>query len=143
MVDPDIVLEKVSNVRHHIRRIEDATDLDPARLEDQDVQDIYVLNLQRAVQSAIDLAAHVVADDNLGIPSSLKETFSLLEDQGVLDHVLAGEMMAMVGFRNIAVHEYQELELRILQSFLTDHLDDLHAFCRAILTYAGLEDRLS
>ncbi len=81
---------------------------EPVRLVDQDVQVIHVLNLQRAVQSAIDLAAHVVADERPGGPSSLEETISLRADQRILRHVLAGDMMAMVGFRDIAVHGYRE-----------------------------------
>jgi len=139
MVDPDVVLEKVASIRQCLRRIGQVTGLNSERLENEDVRDIYVLNLQRAVQSAIDLAGHVVSDEGLGLPSSLKETFSLLQGHGIVQEDLAKRMMAMVGFRNIAVHEYRALDLGILKSILTDHLDELEAFCQAILSHCQLD----
>ena len=33
-------------------------------------------------------------------------------------------MKVMVGFRNIAVHDYQEMNLVILQKIVEDHLKD-------------------
>ena len=56
MPDRDVVLAKVTAIQKCLRRINDVTGLDPDRLDDLDIQDIFVLNLQRAVQSAIDLA---------------------------------------------------------------------------------------
>lgn len=103
MVDPDLLLQKMASRRQCVQRVEEVTGVDPKRLEDEDIRDIHVPNLQPAVQSAIDLASHVVADEGLGLPSSLKETFPLLQGHGILEEDLAKSTMAMVGFRNIAV----------------------------------------
>jgi len=67
MPDRDVVLAKVSAIQKCLRRIKDITGLNPDRLDDIDVQDIFVLNLQRSIQSAIDLATHIIASEGLGI----------------------------------------------------------------------------
>lgn len=138
MADPDIIYAKVSNIQNCLRRIEQVTSLDPAALDEFDTQDIFVLNLQRAVQAAIDLAAHVVASETLGLPDSLRASFTLLEHADILEPRLAAKMEAMVGFRNIAVHNYQKLNIDILRSILQNNLGDLEDFYLAILDYYNL-----
>ena len=44
-------------------------------------------------------------------------------------------MQAMVGFRNIAVHDYQEINLLILQKIIENHLVDFMQFTKTILIY--------
>ena len=138
MADPDIIYAKVGNIQNCLRRIRQVTNLDPATLDGFDTQDIFVLNLQRAVQAAIDLAAHVVASKELGLPDSLRANFTLLEHAGILEPRLAAKMEAMVGFRNIAVYNYQKLDIDILRSILQNNLGDLEDFYRAILDYYNL-----
>jgi uncharacterized protein YutE (UPF0331/DUF86 family) len=84
-------------------------------LNDPDIQDIFLLNLQRAVQATIDLAAHLVADEKIGLPANLKEHFTLLESRQMIDPSLSKRLQAMVGFRNIAVRGYQQLDLVIFE----------------------------
>jgi uncharacterized protein YutE (UPF0331/DUF86 family) len=138
MIDKDIILAKVDNIQNCLKRIQDVTRLDPASLDNQDTQDIFVLNLQRATQTTIDLAAHVIASEGFGLPSSLREYFRLLEKAGLLSAPLARKMEAMVGFRNIAVHAYQRLDLRILKAILQDHLSDIEDFYKAVLDHYNI-----
>jgi uncharacterized protein YutE (UPF0331/DUF86 family) len=58
-------------------------------------------------KAAIDMAMHVVADRHLGVPQSTAEAFLLLERSGVIDRPLAAALAGMVGFRNVAVHQYE------------------------------------
>ena len=69
-----------------------------------------VLSLTRAAQATIDLAAHVVATEGYGLPGAVGEAFSLLEQHAVIEPVLADRLRKMVGFRNIAVHDYQTID---------------------------------
>jgi uncharacterized protein YutE (UPF0331/DUF86 family) len=138
MVDEDIIFEKIANIQSCLKRIKDKTQLNPKTLDDIDVQDIFVLNLQRAIQSTIDLAAHIIAEEGLGLPESLRDNFVYLEDAGIIPDELAKKMVAMTGFRNIAVDEYQKIEIKVLSAILTDHLQDLEAFYQAILSHCGL-----
>lgn len=135
MPDKDIVLAKTASIQKCLNRIKDVTGLNPDSLEELNWQDIFILNLQRAVQSAIDLAAHVVASEGLGISDTVKGNFVLLEKEGILGKRLSKKMQAMVGFRNIAIHDYQSINIEILKAILTDHLKDLEHFYTKILTH--------
>lgn len=132
MVDQDILLAKIASIRKCLERIRRVTGGNSDSLDDPDVQDIFVLNLQRAVQAAIDLAAHQVADEKIGLPANLKENFSLLEARQMINPSLSRRLQAMVGFRNIAVHDYQQLDLIILKSILEHRLGDLDEFVQVI-----------
>lgn len=88
MIDADIIYAKASNIQNCLRRIRDVTNLEEDRLGNIDIQDIFVLNLQRAVQAAIDLSSYIVATEGLGLPSSLKESFILLQRTGILSQSL-------------------------------------------------------
>ena len=138
MIEPDVVFAKIGNIQNCLRRIREVTALDPDRLDNMDVQDIFVLNLQRAVQSAIDLCAHIIAADGLGLPGTLKENFSVLQKAGILSLPLATRLIGMVGFRNIAIHDYQDLKVEVLKSILRDHLMDLEEFVQVILQHYKL-----
>ncbi len=135
MPDKDIVLAKITSIQKCLKRIKDVTGLNPDSLEELNSQDIFILNLQRAVQSAIDLAAHVVASEGLGISDTVKGNFVLLEKERILGKRLSTKMKAMVGFRNIAIHDYQSINIEILKAILTEHLKDLEDFYTKILTH--------
>ncbi|MCK9231039.1 MAG: DUF86 domain-containing protein [Syntrophales bacterium] len=128
MPESDIVLAKVAIIQRCLKRIQDTTKGDPDSLEDIDREDIFVLNLQRAVQAAIDLASHVVASEGLGLPATIREHFDLLHQSNVISASMAGKMKAMTGFRNIAIHDYRKIDKDILKSILTHNLPDLEQF---------------
>ena len=135
MPDKDVILAKVGIIQRCMHRIRSITNLEVNSLEDFDKQDIFVLNLQRAVQAAIDIAIHIVAEEGLGIPTALKENFLLLEEAGIIDETISKKMQAMVGFRNIAVHDYQGLDINILRSILKNNLKDIEDFYTLILKH--------
>ncbi len=138
MVDADVIMAKVGVVKRCLVRIKEATGLRPEGLEDMNSQDVFVLNLQRAIQAAIDLAAHVVASEGYGIPQDLKDSFSLLRNAGVISADISSRMQKMVGFRNIAVHEYQSLNLDILKNILASRLGDIEEFYSAVIRHFNL-----
>lgn len=77
---------------------------------------------------------HQVRQSRLGVPQESRDAFDLLARAGKLDSGLAGKMAKMVGFRNIAVHDYRALNLDIVRAIITKHLDDFLAFSRWALT---------
>jgi len=133
MPDKDIILAKTGNIQRCLRRIEEATNLNPESLNDIDKQDIFVLNLQRATEAAIDIAAHIAASEGLGLASTIKDNFRFLNEAGIIDNNLLKKMQSMVGFRNIAVHDYQSINVDILKSILIGNLKDLEEFYTTIL----------
>jgi uncharacterized protein YutE (UPF0331/DUF86 family) len=137
MPDKDVVMAKVAIIQRCLKRIQETTDLDPESLDNIDKQDIFVLNLQRAVQAVIDLATHIVASEGLGLPDTIKDNFNLLYEGKIIHSELAKRMEGMVGFRNIAVHNYESLNEEILKSILGKHLADLEEFYATVLDYFG------
>lgn len=135
MPDKDIVLAKVASIQKCLRRIREVTDLKSNALDDIDKQDVFVLNLQRAVQSAIDLAAHIIASEGLGVPDTMKDNFVKLEQAGIISKNLSQKMQSMTGFRNIAIHDYQAINVEILKTILLKHLKDLEDFYTGILVH--------
>lgn len=101
--------------------------------EDYDKQDIIVLNLQRACEQAIDMSNHVVNVKKLGWPRTSGESFDLLARAGVIPVQMVANMKAMVGLRNVVVHQYQELDLDIITAVIRDHLDDLADFAQMLV----------
>jgi len=128
MVDRDIVMAKISSVQKCLKRIREVSGMNPESLDDINTEEIVTLNLQRAIQSTIDLAAHIVADEGWGVPQELRENFDILLKHGVLSKELTQKLRKMVGFRNIAVHEYQSIDVEILKSILKNDLKDIEEF---------------
>lgn len=133
MTDIDVLIEKINNIQNCLARIHDTIKGDVNRLENLDAQDIVTLNLQRAVQLVVDIATHIVSTENLGVPQSLKDVFVILEKNKILDSNLSLKMQKMVGFRNIAVHDYQAINPAVIKSILTSHLNDFEDFYTAVL----------
>jgi len=77
-------------------------------------QDSIILNLQRACEASIDAAMHLVRVKKLGIPQESREAFDMLRDVGLIATPLCERLKAMVGFRNIAVHDYRKLNLDVV-----------------------------
>lgn len=133
MPDKDVVLAKVAAIQRCLKRIKETTRLDPNSIDDIDKQDIFILNLQRAVQAAIDLATHIVASEGLGLSDTIKDNFKFLKNAGIINEELTLRMESMVGFRNIAFHDYQTIDRDILKSILSNNLKDLEDFYTASL----------
>lgn len=125
----DVVLNKAATIERCLRRVREEAAADPD-LADPTHQDAAVLNLQRACQAAIDLAMRRVRTAGLGVPQDSRDAFRLLTEAGALPADLAERMQKMVGFRNVAVHEYQALSLPILRAVVADHLGEFEAFVR-------------
>ncbi|GLC89897.1 hypothetical protein LYSBPC_30240 [Lysinibacillus piscis] len=129
----DVILNKATTIERCVKRIHEVYQDNPENLTDFTKQDSIILNIQRACEASIDLAMHIVSERKLGIPKASREGFTLLQEVGLIDADLAKIMMNMVGFRNIAVHDYQALELTILEAILDKHLDDFKKFTKVIL----------
>ncbi len=75
---------------------------------------------------------HVIAEKELGIPQWSRDAFDILYEQGIIDNGISERLKAMVGFRNIAIHNYQKLSIKIIQAIIEKHLKDLVDFTEII-----------
>ena len=137
MVDRDVVLAKIAAVDRCLERIAEARGPRSAVLLPLEAQEIVELNLQRSVQASIDLAAHIVSTEGYGLPDSVAGTFTLLEQHAIIDAQLAQQLRRMVGFRNIAVHEYEALDPMIISRIVEERLGDLRAFTARVVERFG------
>ena len=129
-----MVLNKAASIERCLHRITEEFTGDRQNLAaNQTKQDAIVLNLQRACETAIDLAMYVISQRRLGLPQESRDAFALLQTAGILPAELAARMQHMVGFRNVAVHEYTRLNLDIVHTIITKHLDDFRAFSSTIV----------
>jgi uncharacterized protein YutE (UPF0331/DUF86 family) len=129
----DVILNKVTTIERCVKRIHEVYEGNSDNLLDLTKQDSIILNIQRACEASIDIAMHLVSEKKLGVPKASREAFKLLQEAGLIDEALAKTLMNMVGFRNIAVHDYQALELDILKAILDKHIDDFKQFTKIIL----------
>ena len=134
----DVALGKLASIERCLGRIRSVTAGDPNAVDDLDTEEIVVLNLQRAIQATIDLAAHLISGRPWGLPDSLKAHFQILADHGVVVPDLSRRLQAMVGFRNIAVHDYDRIDRDILKSIVRERLGDLEDFARAVKSFLAL-----
>ena len=133
----DVKLNKAAIIERCVIRIREEYGGDGRNLyENYTKQDSIILNIQRACEAVIDLAMHEVRLHHLGVPQESREAFSLLYQAGLITKELGDHMMAMVGFRNIAVHDYQELNLDIVKQIVEKHLDDFLDFAKTMIKKA-------
>jgi len=133
MENKAVVINKFNTIEKCINRINEEYENNFQNLEDYRKMDMIVLNLQRACEAVLDLAMYVVSTRKLGLPQNKRETFKLLEENNIINSKMSKDMQGMVGFRNIAVHDYKEIDEKILQDVIENHLNDLIEFARIIL----------
>ena len=133
-MDRRLILDKLESLRRCVRRVESRRPDTLAALEaDLDLQDILALNLTRAVQVSVDVAAHLVTDLDVPPPGSMAGVFEALGRAGTLPPAVVDRMRAAVGFRNVAVHAYQSIDWAIVFCISHDRLGDFRAFAQAVV----------
>ena len=134
-MDRAVIEEKLESLRRCLQRVADKCPPDPETLgRDPDLQDIVVLNLSRAVQLCVDIGAHIIAGMEVPPPDTMGQTFDALAQAGVIHENLSMQLKKAVGFRNIAVHNYREIDWTIVHTIAGHHLDDFTEFAKTIAT---------
>ena len=135
MVD-DVLINKAATIERCVCRAREEYLRDPATFaSDFTRQDAAILNIQRACEAALDMGQHLIRRERLGVPQSARDVFALLAHSGWIAAKLADGLKRMVGFRNIAVHDYQTLQLPITVSVIENHLDEFLEYSRALLLH--------
>jgi uncharacterized protein YutE (UPF0331/DUF86 family) len=130
----DVLLNKSATIERCVARVKAEYGCGPATFaQDFTRQDAAILNVQRACEAALDMGQHLVRRERLGVPQSARDVFGLLATGGWLAPVLADSLKRMVGFRNIAVHDDQSLQLPITVQIIEKHLDDFLQFTQTVL----------
>lgn len=130
----DVILNKSATIERCVQRAKEEYLKDPATFaSDYTRQDAAILNIQRACEAALDMGQHLIRLKKSGIPQSSRDVFTLLARANLIPAELADNLKRMVGFRNIAVHDYQTLQLPITVAIIEQHLEDFLRYSQLLL----------
>jgi uncharacterized protein YutE (UPF0331/DUF86 family) len=130
-VDRDVIANKLESLRRCLVRVsEKCPDSAEKLATDPDAQDILTLNLTRSIQLCVDIAVHLIASTDSPPPTTMGASFDALAATGFIDNELALKLKKAVGFRNIAIHNYEAVDWQIVFAIATQHLDDFTDFAR-------------
>lgn len=133
MENEAVLVNKFESIERCINRINEEYENNPKNLEDYRKMDSIILNLQRACELATDVAMYVVTTRKLGIPQTKKDAFVKLNENNLITDDMCSKMKRMVGFRNIAIHEYKEIDEDIVKDVIENHLEDISEFVRTMI----------
>jgi uncharacterized protein YutE (UPF0331/DUF86 family) len=127
--------EQVTKIIADIERYtKDLQDLGIEGRDDlDDRRNLYAVSmlLFSIINRSLDLADEVILTNRLGMPQSYREIFDILRRRGYIDKGLAEEMAALVFYRNMIAHQYDDL---------TD--DDLFSLYERLGTITRFVDRM-
>ena len=133
-MDWPLIEQKLESLRRCVRRVEEKCPKDADTLaNDVDAQDILTLNLTHAVQLCVDIGAHLIAGTQLPAPDTMGQAFDILMQAGILNAELAGRMKQAVGFRNLAIHNYDAINWAIVYAIARYRLTDFKDFAKAVV----------
>jgi uncharacterized protein YutE (UPF0331/DUF86 family) len=134
-VDSRVVAQKLESLRRCLQRVEEKCPEDAAGLaRDLDAQDIVALNLTRAVQLCVDIGAHLLAARDTAAPGTMGEVFDVLAREQLVPDDVAQRLKKAVGFRNIAVHNYEVIDWEIVFSICRVSADQIARLSAAHLS---------
>ena len=138
-MDNEVIEQKLESLRQCLHRIQGKCPSSAESLaKDFDLQDIVTLNLTRAIQLCVDIGAHLIAGKDIFPPATMGQTFDVLAELGAINIELATRMKKAVGFRNIAVHNYEAIDWQIVHAIATRHISDFKDFAQAVIQERGL-----
>ena len=126
----------ISHIRELSESLEDWRRYQSISIEelrmDRDKRNMVLHALLISIQSAIDIATYVIAENGLKKPSTYRETFEILEEAQIISEDLANDLSDLAGFRNVLVHIYWELDLDVVYGILRNDLKVLMAFKKIV-----------
>ena len=136
MVQRDLVTSKLAELAERVARIQAKCPPDAAGLTaDSDALDIVSFNLMLAVQVCADIASHIIADEEWVPAKSIAESFSRIEEQGVIGGATADSLRRAVGLRNVVAHGYGHVDAKMVFAAATAGLLDLDRFAREVAAW--------
>ena len=133
-MDKLVVEKKIESLRKCLLRVEQrCPDSLVDLLNDLDAQDVLVLNLSRAVQLCVDISLHILSGRNQPVPETMGQAFRELAAENIISNDLSEKMRSAVGFRNIAIHNYEEINWTIVYAIAKEKRIDFKQFAKQIL----------
>jgi hypothetical protein len=74
--------------------------------------------LQIMIETCADIAGHLISYGGMRAPKSYADAFTVLSENGVLTDALLDSLVGMVKFRNVVVHQYDEVDAEVVIAIL-------------------------
>jgi len=133
VVDATVRAAKTAAILDAVQRIRDNLPVTAEQFrDDRTAREVVILNLFVAIQEAIDLATHWVADEGWGVPSTYGQVFLVLADHGIIERDLARRLVKAASLRNLIAHRYGMLDADAIYESARGDLEDLLDLCRAL-----------
>jgi uncharacterized protein YutE (UPF0331/DUF86 family) len=126
MVKPDVIKKRISSLEEYIEILR--------RLQKYSLEE-FLANpehygsaerfLQLAIETTTDIGNHIISSLKLGEVNWYSDVAVLLEEKKYITPELREKWIRMIGFRNILVHDYLEIDRKIVYQVLQNGLDDL------------------
>lgn len=131
MTRVELVLKKLADIETFVAQLRRLGR--PAEIGKDLVQERFIEHtLQIAIQAILDVASHIVSDDRLGEPRNAREMIELLGRHDWITEELVETLRQVIGFRNLVVHGYGDVDLEIVRNVVEHGLDDLLDFVAQI-----------
>jgi uncharacterized protein YutE (UPF0331/DUF86 family) len=128
-----VLYKKISNISYNLQRLKEKQYLAEAEfILNADAREVVLLNLQQAVQGCIHIGAQIVSEEGWGVPGSISEIFYKLEERTVIPSALVKSLIPLTGFRNIIVHQYRDVDFKVVYHLYQQRLVFIEEFLRAV-----------
>lgn len=128
-MDADTIRARLARLDQQLAFLETYVDVDEAEfLADHCIHSTVERDLHIAIECVLDIANHITVSEALGEPASYRDCILLLINKGFLPRQFAESFASVASFRNILVHDYVELNRRLVFQFLTEKLEDFRTF---------------
>ena len=139
MVDKDIISVKILHVNECLGRLQEKKNIKKELfLRNKDAQDIVLHNLQTAIQGCIDIASHIISDEQWQIPGNVTGLFDVLKERKVINAKTSEILRKMAGFRNIIVHEYEDIDFEKVYDIFKNCMPDFKSYLKQIILFTRI-----
>ena len=136
MVNPEVLRLRLTKLREYHGILGGLKKFSRSRFkEDPLIHGSVERYLQLSAEAMIDIAGHIVADQNLGSPQDYRETFRLLGAHKIISKPLSKKLQDWAGFRNILVHDYIRLDLDRVYDKLHNDIHDIERFAKRFASF--------
>ena len=135
-VDRDVLMAKLSRLQQYLNYLRE---LRKTNFEDF-ISDFKITGaveryLQVSIECMIDIGNEIISSLQLQRPERYRDIPYILAHSGVVPKRFADKMASMIGFRNLLVHDYADINLKLVYEFLQNKLTDFDEFIRYIVKW--------
>jgi len=140
MVDKPLILRKLSELDQYYKQIKEYEKITVAQYSgDWKIQRIIERTLQMMIETCVDIAGHIIADQRYRVPKSYSDAFKVLRDEKIVSDRLFNALEKMAKFRNIVVHHYDKIDAEIVVGILKKDLKDFIGYKDTIVAFLKSE----